>query len=119
MGKVEVFRTFADSFVLPDVRERFLHEAAQRPEKLYQRICHNIGDVFPPALATNKITFDHSAECFLLQGLRGFTVTTWGEASRHMGLGEGCLIIDATGKTFYAETEAVRGCPSITYAGAS
>ena len=36
-----------------------------------------------------------------------------------MGLGEGCLIIDATGTTFYAESEAVRGGPSVAYANGS
>ena len=119
MDKAEAFTIFASTFVLPAFRERFVHEALEQPAKLLSRICHNINDVFSPTLVGNRATYEESAACFLLQGPRGFTATTWSKASRCIGLGEGCLIIDATGATFYAETEAVRGGPSIAYADGS
>ena len=115
MVKTEALETFAQSFVLPGIRERIIHEATKRPEKLLQRICHDIQDMFSPALARCSVSYEESDECYLLIGPRGFTKTTWAKASRNMGLGEGCLIIDATGTTFYAESEAASGSPSVAY----
>ena len=106
---------FAQRYVVVGFRERFVHEATKRPAKLHARICHNIGDVLPPSLAGGTPAFTRQDRCLALDGPRAFRSTTWGELQRKIGLGEGLLVVGLGGSRFYAETEAVKGGPSVVY----
>ena len=119
MGDMEIFEVFAARFVRPEFCARFIHEAAKKPEKLYARICHNIGDVFEDSLVNGHCAFNGAEPCVMLAGLKGFRATTWAEAQRLMGLGDGLLVIGSGGGKFYAETEAYKGAPSPSYGAGS
>jgi hypothetical protein len=43
----ELLETFAAKHVQRSFKDRFLHEAINKPVKLQSRICHTINDVFP------------------------------------------------------------------------
>ena len=111
----QVFSVFATEFIRSEFRERFIHEATKKPEKLLQRVCHNIEELFSSSLVKPISPIRKTGNCYLLHGPRGFIETNWDSASKIIGIGDGCLVIDATGKMFYAETEAVKGGPSIVY----
>ena len=111
----EVFSVFAAQFIRPEFRERFIHEATKKPEKLLQRVCHNIEELFLPSFAKSDSPVVKTGTCYLLHGPRGFRETSWESASKIIGIGDGCLVIDASGNMFYAESEAVKGGPSVVY----
>ena len=115
MKQNEVLSAFATQFVRPEFRERFIHESTKKPEKLLQRVCHNIDELFSPSLVKPNLSVKKSGGCLSLHGPRGFIETNWESASQIIGSGDGCLIIDASGNMFYAETEAVKGGPSVVY----
>ena len=119
MDRQPIFEAFASAFVVPAFRDRFVHEAARRPDKLLARVCHNPDDLFEASLAKGRCSFELSEACLILSSPKGFRASTWAEAHRAMGLGDGLLVIGAAGGKFYAETEATRGAPSITFAGGS
>jgi hypothetical protein len=119
MRDTQVFDSFAARFVRSEFRVRFVHEATKKPDKLYARICHNIGDLFEQSFADGNCTFEDSEHCVMLAGLKGFRPATWAEANRLMGLGDGILVIGNSGAKFCAETEAMKGSPAIKYAGGS
>ncbi len=119
MDRNSALEAFAQRYVVASFRERFLHEAAKRPEKLHSRICHNIGEVLPAAFAAGHAPFSTDDPCFVLEDSRGFRETTWGALQRNIGLGEGFLVVGKDGSQFYAETEAVKGGPSVMYAHGS
>ena len=114
MKNREAFEIFAESFVLPDFRERFIHEALKKPRKLHERICHRISEVFPAQYQDQRVPFTPNGPCLLIGRDPAYQEITWSEAEAKVGLG-GILIIDMTGHKFYAETE---GEPRIhTWAG--
>jgi hypothetical protein len=119
MSNTEVFEIFSARFVRPEFRTRFVHEAVKKPDKLYARVCHNIDDLFKESLANGRCTFNGTDPCIMLAGLKGFRAATWSEAHRLMGLGDGLLVIGSGGTKFYAETEAMQGAPSVSYAAGS
>lgn len=119
MGDKEVFEAFASTFIKPEYRDRFVHEAANKPDKLLARVCHNPDDLFEASLANGRCSYDPSESCLVLNSARGFRATTWAEASRAMGIGDGLLVIGTGGGKFYAETEASKGVPSVVFAGGS
>jgi hypothetical protein len=115
MDSKSALEAFAQRYVVANFRERFLHEATKRPEKLHSRICHNIQEVLPAAFASGRAPFSAEDSCFVLEDSRGFRATTWGALQRRVGLGEGLLVVGSDGSQFYAETEAVKGGPSVVY----
>lgn len=114
-----IFEAFASAFVMPAFRDRFVHEALKRPDTLLARVCHTPGDLFEASLARGRCSFELSEPCLILSSPRGFRSSRWAEAHRAMGLGDGFLVVGVAGAKFYAETEATRGTPSITFAGGS
>jgi hypothetical protein len=115
MDSKSALEAFAQRYVVAGFRERFLHEATKRPDKLYSRICHNIEEVLPATFSAGRAPFAAEDPCFVLEDSRGFRATTWGALQRSIGLGEGLLVVGKDGSQFYAETEAVKGGPSVVY----
>lgn len=115
MTTIELLRKFAANFVLPDYRDRFVHDATKRPEKLDYRISHHIESVFDKRFAGGSIQYDKNDLCLILVGARSESTTTWADAEMKMEMGMGLLVIDANGEKFYAETEG--GPRTETYAG--
>ena len=113
------FEVFASTFIRPDFRDRFLHEAVKKPEKLLSRVCHRPDDLFEASLVNGKCSYQPSESCLILSSPAGFKASTWGEAQRAMGLGDGMLVIGIDGGKFYAETEATKGAPSVVFRGGS
>ena len=119
MDSKSALEAFAKRYVVAGFRERFLHEATKRPEKLHSRICHSIEEVLPADFAAGRAPFTAKELCFVLDDSRGFRASMWGALQRSIGLGEGLLVIGKDGSQFYAETEAVKGSPSVVYAHGS
>jgi hypothetical protein len=118
MDMAETLAKFASKFVNNKFRERFLHEALNKPQSLHSRICHNINQVLKPGFADGKCPFRATDPCLILRG--GPTeLGTWDEATKHLGMGDGLLVIAASGEKFWAQTEAGQGSPTITYAAGS
>ncbi len=115
MDSKSALEAFAQRYVVASFRERFLHEASKRPERLYSRICHNIEEILPSAFAGKRARFSSDDPCLVLEDSRGFRATTWGALQRRIGLGEGLLVVGNDGSRFYAETEGVKGGPSVVY----
>ncbi|MDQ7827059.1 MAG: hypothetical protein RDV48_29955 [Candidatus Eremiobacteraeota bacterium] len=113
----ETFEKFADRFVKREFRNRFLHEAVKKPQKLHSRICHGIEELFEKSLAGGRCSFEPSERCLVLSGDKGFREAEWAEALDLMGMGEGLLVIGQDGDRFYAESEASKGIISMAYAG--
>ena len=109
----ETLATFAANFVVPEFRERFIHEALKKPQRLHQRICHRIETVFPVKYQGATALFSPDEACLLIGW--GQTViektswsevekTSWSEVEKMKGAG-GILVLDISGRKFYAETE--------------
>lgn len=110
----ETLEIFAKNFVLPEFRERFVHEALKKPVKLHSRICHRMEEIFPSQYQDQTVPFTPDGPCLYLGWGPELEELTWSEAAKKVGLG-GILIIDISGHKFYAETE---GEPRIhTWAG--
>ncbi|WP_395668969.1 hypothetical protein [Rhodoferax sp.] len=105
MTPAETIQAFAAAFVNLEFRERFVHEAMKKPEKLHERVCHRIEELFPQQYKNQSVQFDEMAHCLVLGLRRGLQETTWREAYKQTGLGGGLLIIDMSATKFYAETE--------------
>ena len=118
MDTHEILKEFAERFVEKHFRERFLHEAKKKPGNLHTRICHGIDKVFSARYIGGSIAYHHEDQCLILSGNK-IEETTWALAEKQMGTGNGVLIIDATGRKFYAETEAESHKPSKFYEGHS
>ncbi len=118
MDTHEILKEFAERFVEKHFRDRFLHEAKKKPQDLHTRICHEIEKVFSSRYTGRSITYKPEDQCLMLSGNK-IEDTTWALAEKQMGLGDGLLIIDATGRKFHAETEAQKNNPSKMYNGHS
>jgi len=107
--------TFASNFVQQHYRDRFLHEAVKKPMRLSARICHELSGILLPQYRCGRVQFSPADKCFSFTKLR-FEATTWGEAMRRVDAGGGGhLIIDGTGRKFFADSEGFP--PPETYAG--
>lgn len=118
MDKDETPKEFTERFVEKHLRDRFLHEAKKKPQNLHTRICHGIENAFNSKCAESSITYQLKDQCLILAG-NSIEETTWALAEKQMGLGDGLLIIDTTGKKFHAETETEKNNPSKIYSGHS
>ena len=118
MDKDEILKEFTERFVGKHFRDRFLHEAKKKPQDLHARICHGIEKVFSAKYVGGSITYRDEDQCLMLSG-NYIEETTQALAEKEMRLSDELLIIDATGRKFYAETEATIGSPSALYGGHS
>lgn len=117
MKNKETLEAFAANFVIPEMRERFVHEAIKKPKKLHARICHGIEEVFPSKYKENVVPFAPDGPCLFIGWRQALEELTWSDASKEAGLGGGILIIDISGRKFYAESE---GAPHVhSWAGVS
>ena len=114
----ETLNEFVELFVEKDFRDRFLHEAKKRPRDLHTRICHRIEKIFGSKYIGGSVSYQPEDKCLVLSGSK-IEETTWALAEQQMGMGGGLLVIDATGRKFYAETEAELRHPSKVYCGHS
>jgi len=100
----ETFMVFAANFVIPEFRERFVHEALKKTERLHRRICHGIEGLFPAHYKGGTAPFAPNDACLVIGWERTVIKTSWSEVEKMIGSG-GFLIIDISGRKFYAETE--------------
>ena len=113
----EALRICAAKFVKHQFRDRFVHEAIKKPERLMARVCTRISDVFEDRFRNGPCTLRPEDPCFLF-GLTGrYQQINWSGALQHINNygGGGYLVIDATGHRFYAQSEGFP--PPETYAG--
>lgn len=99
-----MLKEFADRFVNEEFRERFLHEAARKPSKLNERVCHQIECLFDKKYKNGAPIFAQEETCIVLTS-GGQKTLPWSKASLLLGIGEGVLIISESGRKFVAETE--------------
>jgi hypothetical protein len=114
----DFLENFAQKHVLPAFRERFVHEALNKPQKLEARICHEIDQVFPGTLRGGKPPFQASHLCIPIAGIDAglrLKECLWSELAQYVGSG-GWLVSSADGNRFYAETECEHGNPVQSYA---
>ena len=110
---------FAIQFVNTNFRERFVHEATKKPQRLATRICHTIEEIFPDAYAGSRVTFANDDVCVPLSGTDiDLQQMLWSELSPYIERGMGVLIASADNTKFYAETESEHGSPYEIYSGA-
>jgi hypothetical protein len=115
MNTAETLKAFAKQFVNAEYRDRFVHDALKKPDRLYTKICHSIEEVFSPSLKGGKCTYRATDQCLVFRGGPS-TQETWQAASIYMDCGDGLLVIGLSGAGFYAETESSKGSPSEVYA---
>ena len=117
MKNSKPLKTFSEKFILATARERFLHEAKNKPQRLLERICHSADELLDKSLTGNRFKLKEANEYLMLSVKKGFISITGKQVFTLMGSGEGALIISVDGEDFYAETEAAKGKPSIQYSG--
>lgn len=115
MNLPEVLAAFANRFVEPQLRERFVHEALKKPQALHRRICHDISELFAEKYRGCSTSFADSDTCWFLGWSTPLESMNWHTAREKISAGGGAyLAIKADGSAFYAETE---GFPPVRYAG--
>lgn len=98
--------TAAELFVQPAFRERFVHEGVKKPAKLMRRIAHDIESVFENQFVGVNIAFHEADFCWIYSLTGRLKATTWGEARTLVDIGGGgVLIIDVSGRKFFAQSE--------------
>lgn len=96
----------AELFVQPTYRERFIHEASKKPGKLMARVCHDIESVFDSRFDGEQFKYVESDACLLFTMTGRQSKTTWGEAMQLVQRGGGgILVIDGSGRKFFAQSE--------------
>lgn len=98
--------TFVTHCVQAPMRERFVHEAAKRPDKLDKRICHHAHELFLAKVHNGKVTFVADEPCLVLNSTKGFQEMLWRDIEGKTGSYGGPLAISLKLQKFYAETEA-------------
>ncbi len=98
--------TFVTHCVEAPMRERFVHEAAKRPDKLAKRICHHTHELFMAKFHNGKVTFDADEPCLALNSTKGFQEMLWKNIEGKIGSYSGLLISSLQSPQFYAGTEA-------------
>ena len=78
---------FASRFVLASFRQRFVHEALKKPQKLHQRICYRIDEVFPDRYKGGASPFRWGDSVFPIAGTDfdcadGCKWDKWGQSKR-------------------------------------
>jgi hypothetical protein len=101
---------FAEHCIAPECRDRFIHEAAKRPDRLHGRICHHAAETFQPRFLSGSVAFAHDERCLFLESAKGFHESSWSEINRKTGLHGGLLVLSLEESKFYAESE---GSPKV------
>jgi hypothetical protein len=115
---LEALARFAERFIRREFRERFLHEAANRPVDLHRRVCHDIEKLFEHRYRDGPVHFRPSDRCLFLGWSAPIAVLSWTEVDAKMSRGGGGhLVIRTDGGGFYAEAEGFP--PPLVYAGHS
>lgn len=107
---------FLQRFVRKEVRDRVAHEWKQKPDKLHDRICHHADELFADYLRGGHADFG-SDEIVLVLSRQATKEISFSEAERHLGCGDGVLIVSTDGSRFLVETESGKGHPYEIYAG--
>ena len=117
----EVFLTeFAAHFVGAPFRERFVHEAMKKPQRLASRICHSIEEVLSGSYLPDGTPFAPQDVCVPISGTDlNLQECHWMDLAPYVDRGAGVLIASKTGDRFYAETESEYGSPYVVYSGRS
>lgn len=106
----------ASRFVRAAFRERFVHEALKKPERLMARVAHEIDAVFERRFRGGRPGPAASGACLLFELTGRRRVTTWRDAMDQVGRGGGgFLVIAESGRCFFAEAEGEP--PPAHYAG--
>ncbi len=93
-------------FVRKEHRERFIHEATRKPEKLMARVCHQIDQLFEDRFSGKTCAPCITNECIIFTLTGRMKISTWSEALEIVERGGGgFLVIDETGKHFLAQSE--------------
>jgi hypothetical protein len=120
MRPEDFLREFAAHFVVPSYRERFVHEAMKKPQRLATRICHSIGEVLSQSYLSDSISFDPQDESVPISGTdMDLQECSWVDLSPYVRRGAGVLIASKACDRFYAETESEYGSPFVVYSGRS
>ena len=108
MDTRSLLEEFAGRFVVTPFRERFIHEALNKPGKLHERICHSIEEVFPSRYRHGGLPFKDGDRVFPIVGTDhdGAAECDWKDISIFEGAGCGILVASADLLHFYSETEA-------------
>lgn len=115
-----VLTVFAARFVILSYRERFVHEAMKKPQRLATRICHSIGEVLSQSYLADSLSFDPKDECVPISGTDlNLQECCWVDLSPYVRRGTGVLIASKACDRFYAETESEYGLPFVVYSGRS
>jgi hypothetical protein len=115
MSPSQAIVAFADQFLEPRLRERFVREALKKPKVLHRRVCHSMSELFGDKHRGQNVPFADSEECLFLGWSSPFEIVDWHTAKVKMSTGGGgYLVIKSDGSAFYAETE---GYPPVCYAG--
>jgi hypothetical protein len=115
----EAFLTeFAAYFVVSSYRERFVHEAMKKPQRLATRICHSIEEVLSQSYLSDSISFDPQDECVPISGTRlNLQECCWRNLTPYVRRGAGVLVASKACDRFYAETESEYGLAFVVYSG--
>lgn len=106
----------AQRFVLAPFRDRFVHEALRKPARLMTRIAHQIDAVFERRFRGGSTACPAKAPCLFFELTGRRQSTTWGLAMDLVRRGGGgVLLIDASGRSFFAQAEGEP--PPTWYAG--
>src|SRR5687767_3434301 len=106
MSDREVLERFAGRFVLAGFRDRFVHEATNRPRDLHRRNCHDMKRGFGRKFLGQRVRFKDDDGCLLLSWNwdAGFVATTWREAEAlKVKGGGGYLVFRTNACALYAE----------------
>ena len=80
MTTSESLKAFTERFILATARERFLHEAKKKPQRLLERICHNAQELFDTSLTGNRFKPIETNEYLIPSGKKGFILITGHDA---------------------------------------
>ncbi len=117
MIKKNTLEIFAKNFIEKPYQYRCVHDGLKKPNKLMNKVCHHISEIFHSSLKNGKPSFALHETCYFFDISGNVQKTTWKDAINivnHSGSG-GNLIINQNGNKFYAESEGEP--PSEKYAG--
>jgi hypothetical protein len=118
MNEDQAFSNAAANFVKHEVRERFVHEARKKPAKLIGRIAHDIESVFQSKFRDGGCSQCGDDECLILSINGRIEQSSWRAAQARISQGGGgILVIDASGRSFVAQSEGFP--PKIQYGGSA
>lgn len=113
----QLLEAFAHIHVIKGFRERFVHEAIHKPERLHSRIRHTIGDVFSESCRDGANPFAPDDVCILFTGDGPDFPKEyrWSDLEHSPLRGFGLLAVSTDGTRFYAETERGYQSPPVSY----